>query len=223
MKWLTESAKKGRNLRDMFNLSGVDVFIKDRTPEGVDDEFVFDYISARIPFHLTSGIDVIYVGQFPEMTEREINAFYEDGAIYVTNDQDEEMDMIDDIIHELAHAVEVNNQEIIYSSGKLQSEFKAKRRNLFTLISDMYDVPKGFLSDIEYNRQIDDFLYKTIGYDILNQMVANIFVSGYAATSVSEYLARGFEEYFIGDKDSLQKMSPVLYKIIDKLVHMEDE
>ena len=54
-------------------------------------------------------------------------------------------------------------------------------------------------------------------------MVANIFVSGYAATSVSEYFARGFEEYFIGDKDSLREMSPVLYKIIDKLVHMEDE
>jgi len=223
MNWLSESAKKGRKLKDMFNLSGVDVFIKDMTPEHIDDEFVFDYISARIPFHLSRGIDVIYVGLFPEMIDREINAYYEDGAIYVTNNQDDEMDMIDDIIHELAHAVEVNNQQFIYGSGMLQREFKAKRRNLYTLIQEMYDVPNNFLSDIEYNRQIDDFLYKTIGYDILNQMVANIFVSGYAATSVSEYFARGFEEYFIGDKDSLQKMSPVLYKIIDRLVHMEDE
>ena len=133
------------------------------------------------------------------------------------------MDMIDDIIHELAHAVEINNQEVVYGSGKLQKEFKAKRRNLYNIIHEMYDVPEGFLSDIEYNKVIDDFLYRTIGYEILNQMVANIFVSGYAATSVSEYFARGFEEYFIGDKDSLRKMSPVLYKIIDELVHMEDE
>jgi len=223
MNWLSESAKKGRKLKDMFNLSGVDVFIKDRTPENIDDEFVFDYISARIPLHLARDIDVIYVGQFPEMEEREINAYYEDGGIYVTNDQDEEMDMIDDIVHELAHAVEFNNQEIIYGSGSLQREFKAKRKNLYTLIQDIYEIPKGFLVDLEYNREIDDFLYKTIGYEILNQMVANIFISGYAATSVSEYFARGFEEYFIGDKDSLQKMSPVLYKIVDKLVHMEDE
>ena len=157
------------------------------------------------------------------MVDRQINAFYEDGAIYVTNEQDDEMDMIDDIIHEIAHAVEVNNQQYIYGSGNLQREFKGKRRNLYTLIQDMYDIPSEFLSDIDYNREIDDFLYKTIGYDILNQMVANIFVSGYAATSVSEYFARGFEEYFIGDKDSLRKMSPVLYKIIDNLVYMEDE
>lgn len=221
--WLIESAKKGRRLKDMYNLSGVDVYIKDRLPEEVDPEFVFNYISARIPFHLTTGIDIIYVGQFPEMKEREINAYYEDGAIYVTNHQDEEMDMIDDIIHELAHAVERNNEHIIYGAGKLQREFKAKRRNLHTLIQDMYEVPSGFLSNIEYNREIDDFLYKTIGYDILNQMVANIFVSGYAATSVSEYFARGFEEYFIGDRGSLKKMSPVLFGIIEILVNMEDK
>ena len=220
--WLTESAKKGRRLKDMYNLSGVDVYIKDRLPEDIDPEFVFNYISARVPFHLTTGIDIIYVGQFPEMKEREINAYYEDGAIYVTNHQDEEMDMIDDIIHELAHAVERNNEHIIYGTGKLQSEFKAKRRNLYTLIQDMYDVPKGFLNNIEYNKEIDFFLYKTIGYDILNQMVANIFVSGYAATSVSEYFARGFEEYFIGDRESFKKMSPVLYRIIEILVNRED-
>jgi hypothetical protein len=220
--WITESAKAGRKLKDMFSLSGVDVFIKDRLPDNVDPEFVFNYISSRIPFHLARNIDIIYVGVFPEMKKREINAYYEDGAIYVTNKQDEEMDMIDDIIHELAHSVERSNEELVYGSGALQREFKAKRKNLYTIIMDMYDVPDKFLSDIDYNKEIDNFLYKVIGYDILNQMVVNIFVSGYAATSVREYFARGFEEYFIGDKDSLRQISPVLYKIIDKLVHLED-
>jgi len=220
--WIIESAKKGRRLKDVYNLSGVDVYIKDRLPEEIDPDFVFNYISARIPFHLARNIDIIYVGQFPEMKKREINAYYEDGAIYVTNKQDEDIDMIDDIIHELAHAVERNNEEIIYGPGQLQSEFKAKRRNLYTLIQEMYDVPEGFLTTVDYSKEIDEFLYKTIGYDILNQLVANIFISGYAATSVSEYFARGFEEYFIGDKSALKQLSPVLYSIIDKLVHLED-
>ena len=220
--WITESAKQGRKLKDMYNVSGIDVYIKDRLPEDVDPEFVFKYINARIPFHLTTGIDIIYIGQFPEMREREINAYYEDGAIYVTNIQDEEMDMIDDIIHELAHAVERNNDELIYGSGALQNEFIAKRRNLVPILSDMFDVPRDFLINIEYDRDIDDFLYKTVGYDILNQMVVNNFISGYAVTSVSEYFARGFEEYFIGDKKLLKKLSPVLYSKIDQLVHMED-
>ena len=220
--WITESAKKGRRLKDVYNLSGVDVYIKDTLPEEVNPDFVFNYISARIPFHLARNIDIIYVGQFPAMKEREINAYYEDGAIYVTNKQQSDMDMIDDIIHELAHSAERNNAELVYGSGSLQREFKAKRRNLYTLIQDKYETPVDFLSDIEYNKEIDKFLYKTIGYDILNQLVVNIFISGYAATSVSEYFARGFEEYFIGDKELLKKLSPVLYRIIDELVHLED-
>ena len=207
----------------MYNVSGVDVFIKDRVSEDVDPEFVFNYISARIPFHLARNVDIIYVGQFPEMKKREINAYYEDGAIYVTNRQEGEMDMIDDVVHELAHAVERNNEADLYGSGKLQREFKLKREKLSTLLKEMYDLPKGFIKDIDYNREIDDFLFKTVGYDILNQIAVNIFVSGYAATSVSEYFARGFEEYFLGKKQRLKELSPVLYSTIDKLVHLEDQ
>ena len=220
--WINETAKAGRKLKDMFDLNGVNVYIKDRLPDDIDPDFVFNYISSRIPFHLVRNVDIIYVGTFPKMKERDLNAYYEDGAIYVTNQQEEDMDMIDDIIHELAHSVERNNEEFIYGSGNLQREFKAKRRNLYTLMNEMFDVPKDFLSDIEYNKGIDMFLYKTVGYEILNQLVTNIFVSGYAATSVSEYFARGFEEYFIGDKDSLKQISPVLYRIINELVHLED-
>ena len=221
--WITESAKKGKKLKDMYSVSGIDVYIKDGLSEEIDPDFVFKYINARIPFYLTTGVDIIYIGDFPEMREREINAYYQDGAIYVTNQQDDEMDMIDDIIHELAHAVEGNNDEFIYGSGSIQREFIAKRKNLANVLNDMFDVPKDFFVNIEYDKEIDTFLFNTVGYDILNQMAVNIFVSGYAATSVSEYFARGFEEYFIGDKSGLQKISPVLYSKIDELVHMEDQ
>ena len=220
--WITESAKKGKNLKDFFNVNGVDVYIKDRLPDNINPDFVFKYIDARVPFHLTTGVDIIYIGQFPEMRERDLDAYYEDGAIYVTNDQEEEMDMIDDIIHELAHAVERNNSELIYGSGLIQNEFLAKRKNLATRLKDMYDIPDDFTINMDYDKSIDLFLYETVGYEVLNQLVVNIFVSGYAATSVSEYFARGFEEYFIGDKELLKQLSPVLYRIIDKLVHLED-
>ena len=220
--WIIETAKKGRRLKDVYSLSGVDVYIKDKLPDYIDPEFVFNYINARVPFHLAKNVDIIYIGQFPEMKKREINAYYEDGAIYVTNDQDEDIDMIDDIIHELAHAVERNQEELIYGTGALQREFKAKRRNLESRLKDVSFVPEDFTSNIEFSKEIDDYLYKNIGYEVLNQLVVNIFLSAYAATSVSEYFARGFEEYFIGDKDELRQLSPVLYKIIEELVHLED-
>jgi hypothetical protein len=221
--WIRESAKRGRRMKDHYNLNNISVVIKDRLPENVDAEFVFSYISARIPFYLTQNVEMVYVGKFPEMDEREINAFYENDAIYVTNEQEEEMDMIEDIIHEISHAVEQNNQEFIYESGALQREFIAKRQLLSNLLSQKYDVPADFNVNFEYDRAIDDFLFRTVGYDALNQICVNIFPSAYAATSVSEYWAKGFEELFLGDKKDLKAQCPVLYRILGTLIKEMEE
>ena len=34
--WIKESAKKGRKFKDMYNVSGIDVYIKDRLLEKTD-------------------------------------------------------------------------------------------------------------------------------------------------------------------------------------------
>lgn len=216
--WITESAKKGRRMKDMFNLNDITIIIKDKISDDVDFEFVLNYIAARVPFYLTSNIEMIYVGQFPEMKERDINAFYENDAIYVTNKQDGEMDMIEDVIHEISHAVEQYNQEFIYGSGALQREFVAKRKRLSALLSQKYEVPADFNINFEYDRSIDEFLYRDVGYDALNQICVNIFPSAYACTSISEYWAKGFEELFIGETNNLRQMCPVLYKTLALLI-----
>jgi len=89
---------------------------------------------------------------------------------------------------------------------------------LGTLLSQKFSVPSDFVLNFEYDKEIDNFLYRDVGYDVLNQVVVNIFPSGYAATSISEYWARGFEELFIGDKSKLKTMCPVLYKLISGLL-----
>ena len=211
-------------MRDHFSLSGIDVFIKDQLPKEIDTSFVFEYIRSRIPFFFMSGIDVVYIGQFPKMKERDINAYFEDGAIYVTNDQDDEMDMIEDIIHEIAHAVESNHQQFIYSTGAIQREFVAKRARLNDLLSQKFNVPKDFNTNFEYDKDIDDFLYKDVGYDVLNQICVNIFPSAYAITSLSEYWAKGFEELFIGEITALRDICPVLFRtLIILLKDLEEE
>jgi hypothetical protein len=211
-------------MRDHFSLNGVSVIVKDALPEEVNLEFVLNYIAARVPFFLTQNIEIIYVGKFPEMEEREINAFYENDAIYVTNEQEEEMDMIEDIIHEISHAVEQNNQEFIYESGQLQREFLGKRRALSNLLSRKFKVPADFDIDVEYDRAIDDFLFRDVGYDALNQICVGIFPSAYACTSISEYWAKGFEELFIGETNNLKQMCPVLYRTLALLIReLKDE
>jgi len=222
--WINESIKRSKRMKDHFSLNGVSVIIKDALPQEVDLEFVLNYISARVPFYLTQNIEIIYVGKFPEMEEREINAFYENDAIYVTNEQEEEMDMIEDIIHEISHAVEQNNQEFIYESGQLQREFLGKRRALSNLLSQKFKVPADFDIDVEYDRSIDDFLFRDVGYDALNQICVGIFPSAYACTSVSEYWAKGFEELFIGETTDLKQMCPVLYRTLALLIkELKDE
>ena len=216
--WIQESIKRSQRMKDQFVVNHVSVYIKDMLPKGVSPEFVFDYVSSRIPFVLTKNIDVIYVGQFPEMKERDINAYFDNDAIYVTNEQDDEMDMIEDIIHEISHAVEHYNRDFIYGDGKLQREFIAKRKRLSALLSQKYEVPADFNVNFEYDRAIDDFLYRVVGYDALNQICVNIFSSAYAATSVSEYWAKGFEELFIGEKSDLKNLSPVLYNRLVNLI-----
>jgi hypothetical protein len=216
--WIQESIKRSRRMKDEFMINGVSVFIKDALPEEVSGEFIFDYISSRVPSYLMKNVEVIYVGKFPEMEERDINAYYDNDAIYITNEQDDEMDMIEDIIHEISHAVEHYNQELIYDDGALQREFIAKRKRLSQLLSQKYDVPDDFNINFEYDRAIDDFLFRDVGYNVLNQVCVNIFPSGYAATSVSEYWAKGFEELFIGDASKLQSMCPVLCNRLKVLI-----
>ena len=198
-------------MKDHYNVNGVDIFIKDPLPEHIDSSFVFEYISTRIPFYLLDNVEVIYIGIFPEMKERDINAFFENDAIFVTNEQDDEMDLIDDLIHEISHAVEKRVGDIIYGDGLFQREFIAKRKRLSALLSQKYDVPSDFNINFEYDRAIDDFLYRDVGYDVLNQVCVGIFPSAYAVTSISEYWAMGFEEMFLGDPQKIKSMCPVLY------------
>ena len=51
-------------------------------------------------------IDAFYVGQFKDLIDYERAAVYRDGAIFITNSQTDNSDMIDDIVHEIAHGLE---------------------------------------------------------------------------------------------------------------------
>lgn len=209
--WIRESIKKGKRMRDHYNVNGVDIFIKDPLPDHIDASFVFEYIATRIPFYFLDNVEIIYIGIFPEMKERDINAFFENDAIFVTNDQDDEMDLIDDLVHEISHAVEKRVGDLIYGDGMFQREFIAKRRRLSSLLSQKYNVPADFDINFDYDRAIDNFLYRDVGYDVLNQVSVGIFPSAYAATSISEYWATGFEEMFLGDPKKIKEMCPILY------------
>jgi hypothetical protein len=127
--------------------------------------------------------------------------------------------MIDDIVHEMAHCAEEYYQDVIYSNMSLENEFIEKRKQLFHMLAERnYDIPTKYFLDPEYDEDFDMFLYTVVGYPVLLTLTYDLFTSPYAITSLREYFAKGFEEYFLGDQKNFKQTSPVLYNNIKEMI-----
>jgi len=222
MNWIRESVKRSNKLKDHYKMQDIDIFIKDPLPAYISPDLVFSTFSKLIPHHLLSGVDIIYVGEFNVFKEKGTNAVFQDGAIYVSNDQSSNQDMIDDIVHELAHSVEEKFTQFIYDENDLKNEFLGKRERLYDILhAYKYNPSFSIKTSYHYDEDIDMYFYKEIGYDVMWNLINGLFPSPYSATSLREYFAIGFEYYFMGDKNTIKKLCPTLYSKIEDLEYME--
>ena len=201
----------------------MDVFVKDPLPEDIDLRQVLKELETIIPANFTRNLDVVYIGDFDHLRDRDVNAMYDSGAIYLTNEQDDNLDMLDDLVHEIAHLVEENYNQDVYGDDQIRGEFLAKRNTLRRILgSHGYNIsPHNFLNT-EYVRDLDEFFYEEVGYAKLNNFVLGLFISPYPVTSLREYFASGFEEYYLGDRRALAEISPKLYNKVNNLNNMEE-
>jgi hypothetical protein len=209
--------------KEFYLFNDIFVYVKDPLPDNVNISAVLEKVEEKIPSHLLHEVESIFVGQFDDFVERGTNAFYKDGAIYVTNDQTDEPDMVDDIVHEIAHAAENTFSMYIYENGMVEEEFLGKRNRLYNILKahEIENLPSQklfFMS--EYTWKLDKFFFQDVGYPLLSNLTMGLFVSPYGATSLSEYFSNGFEEYFIGDKRYLKDTSPVLYNVISEISNL---
>ncbi len=220
---IAQEAKQKSKSMDFYTSSGLHVFFQHEV-EGVDVEKVINKVESVIPSHLLSEVEMIIFGWFDEFEERSINAFYNDNALYISYLQDSEEDLYDDIIHEISHSLEGTYGFQIYADDKIKDEFRRKRMHLHDMLWQAgYKVPKSFFMDLEYNQEFDMLLYEKIGYDRLSVMVAGLFINAYAPTSIQEYWATGFTEFYLDSNHNfLSKTSPELYKKILSLQNTND-
>ena len=205
-------------------INNIYTYVKDPLPESFDLDHVLSFVKKTIPEHLVYGLETIFIGQFEELEERDLDSVYKDGTIYVTNEQLNEDGMIEDIVHELAHLAEERLGEHVYTDRTVINEFLGKRNRLYeTLKAEKYNVAIEDFYELEYNKKFDEFLYQEVGYDKLTFMTMGLFVSPYGATSLREYFADGFDFYFLKDPGYLSKISPNLFKKIENLVFKEYE
>ena len=217
-----ENTLKESNERVFLN--SIYTYVKDPLPTGFNLDYVLSYVKRVVPEHLVYGLETIFIGQFEEIESRDLDSIYKDGTIYVTNQQSNEDDMIDDLVHEIAHLVEERLGEFIYSDQTIIGEFLGKRHKLYEIMkSEGYEVSSEYFNELEYNKDFDEYLYQQVGYDRLIYMTMGLFASPYGATSLREYFANGFEFYFLKDRRYISKISPKLYEKIDNLVFKEYE
>ena len=208
---------------DFYTSTGIHVYFKDPVNnKEINVETVVSDIESIIPVHLLSEVEMIIIGWFDEFEERSINAFYDGGTLYVSNIQNDFMDMYDDIIHEISHSLEEPYGYFIYGDKKIENEFLRKRKFLHDILWQKgFKAPMTVFMELEYNKDFDMFLYEKIGYDKLTILVEGIFISPYAATSLREYYATGFTEFYVNPDNHgfLRKVGPELYK---KIISLQD-
>ena len=209
---------------NFYTPSGIHVYTKDEMMNDlVDLEGVVSKLESTLPAHLRDGVEMIIIGQFSEFAESDINAFYKDGALYVSNFQTDNDDLLDDLIHETAHSVEEQYGMEIYADQKIKNEFLRKREHLYNMLSKMnLATDKQRFMDTEYEQEFDEYLFDDVGYDRLSEILKGVVVTPYSMTSLREYFATAFTEfYFQPDSHNyIKKVSPELYK---KLVMLHQE
>ena len=214
--YLIESQRRLKNnIQDFYTPGGIHVYFKDKLAnDKINVEDIVAKVEKIIPEHLLSEVEMIIVGWFEEFEDREINAFYKDGTLFISNLQDDSQDMYDDVIHEISHSIEAPYGYQIYGDNKVRDEFLRKRKYLHDILWQLgYKAPLSFFENVEYDEEFDMFLYQTIGYDKLANLVQGLFISPYAATSLREYFATGFTDFYMDSNHKfLQKISPALYK-----------
>lgn len=208
-----------QKVNNHFTKSGIEVFVKDSLNDNTSISSAIDLLFEKVPDILLQNIRKIYVGQYKELNDRSIQAMYKDASIFVTNKQNSTEDLLDDLIHEVAHSVEEVYGNFIYEDQQVEKEFLNKRKDLWLKLKN-----RGFVCDLElflntkYTTEFDMFLYKKVGYDIMRTTTADLFHSPYAATSLREYFANGFEAFFLKeDLSRLKFSSPKLFMKISKL------
>ena len=194
--------------------------LNDPTSEEVNLPELAADIENLLPPRLFTEIDVIYFGEFPTLNGK--NAAYSNGAIYIDNSESTNYDILENVVHEVAHSLEPKFGSFIYDEN-LKNEFLGKRKRLKSILEQNgFEIPEKFYLYTEYNRLFDEFLSETVGYPTLVSLTMGLFASPYGATSLQEYYANGFEKYFLDSPQAVRKVSPVLYKKIEEIFNDEE-
>ena len=212
--YIVHSHNKTLKERKEYFLYNIPVLILNPLPNHINIENVLSDLKDLVPYNLFNELDGIYIGEFPELKERDIHAMFKDDAIYLSSfsehpDIDEYL-IVGNIVHELGHLLEDKYHYEIYGDETIEKEYIGKKKKLLDILKangiSFPGIGNLFFSDNMVD-ELDDFLFNQIGYDSLLSITPGLFLSPYSVTSLREYFANGFEEYVNGDEGYLKEIS----------------
>jgi len=202
-----------------YYIYNIPLFVMSEPEASVDIPSFCQEVEECVPATLLRNIEVVYIGNFKDLNGR--NAAFNNGAIYMLATEPTNFDMLENFVHEVAHSLEVQYGMQIYSDD-LRNEFLGKRTRLYHLLeAEGYHINPDLYNFTEYNKKFDNFLANEVGYPTLLNLTMGLFVSPYAATSIEEYFANGFEKYFLDNSHRVRDVSPILYRKIEEIVNAE--
>lgn len=228
--YLTNSIERSLKERKEYYLYDIPIYILKPLPEHIDVNDVIETLKETVPYRYLSNLEGIYVGEFPELKDRKIQAMFRDDVIYLSSFENhpevEEETILNNIIHEIAHSLEEKSYFDIYGDNTIEKEYTGKKKRLLDLLRANGVVFPGmgklFFSD-EHVDELDDFLFNKLGYDKLLALTPGLFLTPYSTTSLREYFAEGFEEWLQGDKDFLKEICPALYNKLKTILENDYE
>lgn len=222
-KIISESLKKQTSQQKEFYIFDKLFYIEAPFIGDVNVQSVIGLIENKIPPEMFNEIDTIMVGTFDFLEERELEALYKDGAIYISNSLSTDRDLLENILHETAHSLESSLGHFIYGDYRIMREFIGKRDALKRMLnSHGYQTRDLNFQEVEYDKDLDAFLYKEVGYPKLQSLTFGLISNPYAFTSLREYWASGFENYILGTKENLKDISPQLFNKIEGVFTYDD-
>ena len=79
-------------------------------------------------------------------------------------------------------------------------------REVFTICNELISTSDEYI-------EFDNFLLNKIGYDKLSLLIQGLFLNPYAATSLREYFATGFTDFYLdANHNTLKSICPALYR-----------
>jgi hypothetical protein len=207
----------------VYNLTNdIPVYVKTDVDTGLNFNRILEIIRSIVPEKLfNNSLQNIMVGNFKGLNNKNVDSGYESGVIYIGEEMlnKSEEEMVESIVHELAHVMEDQTGNAIKNNHDVKAEFLDKRMKLYQDLQEHGLEPDidEFMNE-DYDSRFDSYLMHNVGYDTIKRLSSSYMIDPYAFTDIREYIAMNFEKYALGKVSEVRQKGRVIGEFLGNIL-----